>query len=197
MPEKIELFTSSGERKYLTPEERDRFIATASELPERRERTFCLTLAHSGCRISEALALDYQRVDFSAGHIVFRSLKKKDEKLHQRAIPVPPEYLDAMDLVHDVRAQQKRPRMKKELLWPISRMTGWRWIDKTMKLAHIEGAMAHPHGLRHAFGVKALMKEIPLPLLQRWMGHADLETTAIYLQVVGNEEASFASRMWV
>ncbi len=42
----------------------------------------------------------------------------------------------------------------------------------------------------------ALMKEIPLPLLQRWMGHADLETTAIYLQVNGNEEKSFAGRMW-
>ena len=28
------------------------------------------------------------------------------------------------------------------------------------------------------------------------MGHAALETTTIYLQVVGNEEASFAGRMW-
>jgi site-specific recombinase XerD len=28
------------------------------------------------------------------------------------------------------------------------------------------------------------------------MGHADLETTAIYLQVIGNEEKSFAGRMW-
>jgi hypothetical protein len=28
------------------------------------------------------------------------------------------------------------------------------------------------------------------------MGHADLETTAIYLQVIGNEESSFAARLW-
>ena len=60
----------------------------------------------------------------------------------------------------------------------------------------VEGPMARPHGLRHGFGVQALMKDVPLPLLQRWMGHADLETTAIYLQVIGNEEKSFAGRMW-
>ncbi len=61
---------------------------------------------------------------------------------------------------------------------------------ETMHLAGVEGAMARPHGLRHGFGVQALMKDVPLPLLQRWMGHADLETTAIYLQVIGNEEKS-------
>lgn len=196
MPEKIDLFTHDGYRKYLTADERKAFISAAHGLPERHERTFCLTLAHSGCRISEALALDFGRIDMSAGHLVFRSLKKRDGKTHHRAVPVPPDYLDALDLVHDVRATQRKPKKRSDRLWPVSRMTGYRWIVKTMALAGIEGPMAVPHGLRHGFGVNALMKDIPLPLLQRWMGHADLETTAIYLQVVGNEEASFAGRLW-
>ena len=196
MPEKLDLFTATGERKYLTQDERKAFVLAASELPERHERTFCLTLVHSGCRISEALALNYQRIDMDAGQVVLRSLKKRDGKDHHRAVPVPPDYLAALDLVHDVRAMKRRPRKRAERLWPIARMTGYRWVVKTMAIAGIEGAMARPHGLRHGFGVHALMKDIPLPLLQRWMGHADLETTAIYLQVIGNEEASFAARLW-
>ena len=196
MPEKLDLFTDNGERKYLTPEERKAFISAALELPERQERTFCLTLAHSGCRISEGLGLDYRRIDMKAGQLVVRSLKKRDGKDHHRAVPVAPDYLAELDLVHDVRAMQQRPRKRTERLWPVARMTAYRWVIKTMELAGIEGPMAKPHGLRHGFGVNALMKDIPLPLLQRWMGHADLETTAIYLQVVGNEEASFAGRMW-
>jgi len=196
MPRNPDLFTSDGMRKYLTPEERQAFITAAKNLGERERRTFCLTLAHSGCRISEGLGLNFTRIDMNAGQLVLRSLKKRDGKKHHRAVPVPPDYLEAMDLVHDVRGIQTNPRRKSKPVWTISRMTGYRWVCDTMEQAGIEGPMARPHGLRHAFGVHALMKDIPLPLLQRWMGHANLETTAIYLQVVGNEEKSFAGRMW-
>jgi len=35
-----------------------------------------------------------------------------------------------------------------------------------------------------------------LPLIQRWMGHARLKTTAIYLQLGGAEERRFAQQLW-
>ena len=44
-------------RKYLTGEERARFLAAARAHPRPVVQTFALTLAHTGCRISEALAL--------------------------------------------------------------------------------------------------------------------------------------------
>jgi len=37
---------------------------------------------------------------------------------------------------------------------------------------------------------------ILLNLVQRWMGHAQLTTTAIYTEAVGEEERSIAARMW-
>ena len=37
---------------------------------------------------------------------------------------------------------------------------------------------------------------IPLNLVQKWLGHAQLSTTAIYADAVGEEEQSIASRMW-
>ena len=37
---------------------------------------------------------------------------------------------------------------------------------------------------------------IPLNMLQKWMGHADMKTTAIYANAVDEEEAGLAAKMW-
>jgi len=37
---------------------------------------------------------------------------------------------------------------------------------------------------------------VPPHLVQRWLGHASLRTTAIHGEVVGPEERAFAARMW-
>lgn len=50
-----QLFTIGGKRKYLTQEEQARFLDAASELDRAEVRTFCMTLAYTGCRISEVL----------------------------------------------------------------------------------------------------------------------------------------------
>ena len=60
----------------------------------------------------------------------------------------------------------------------------------------VEGPNASPKGLRHGFGVGAVNAGIPLNLVQKWLGHAQLSTTAIYADAVGAEEKNIASRMW-
>jgi integrase len=84
------LYDSRGHRKYLTPAEREAFLKAADEA-EREVRTFCATLAHTGCRISEALALTADRVDLKDGTIVIESAKKRRTGMY-RAIPVPPRF---------------------------------------------------------------------------------------------------------
>ena len=61
----------------------------------------------------------------------------------------------------------------------------------------VKGPQAIPKGLRHGFGVAPIQAGIPLNLLQRWLGHAQLTTTAIYANAVGPEERNIAARMWV
>jgi len=56
-----ELFNSAGKRLYLTDSERKKFLAAADQ-EERQVRTFCYVLAHTGCRISEALQLVGERI---------------------------------------------------------------------------------------------------------------------------------------
>lgn len=103
--EGLQLYDAQGQRKYLTAEERARFLA-AAEQADRETRTLCLVLAYTGCRISEALALTADRVDLEAGAIVFASLKKRRTGVY-RAVPVPRNVIDALDLVHDLKALQR------------------------------------------------------------------------------------------
>jgi site-specific recombinase XerD len=50
--------------------------------------------------------------------------------------------------------------------------------------------------LRHGFGVTAVSAGIPLNLVQKWLGHAQLTTTAIYADAVGAGEKDIVRRMW-
>jgi site-specific recombinase XerD len=53
-----------------------------------------------------------------------------------------------------------------------------------------------PHQLRHAHAVELAREGVPLPILQRQLGHRNMATTSIYLSGIGAEEviATVASR---
>src|SRR3954454_10848732 len=116
-PQGMQLYDAEGRRLYLTEEERRAFIAAAAKA-SREVRTFCGVLHATGCRISEALALTPQQIDLSGRVVVFESLKKRRRGVF-RAVPVPPELLDALDLVHSIREAQRRGQAK-AVLWPWS-----------------------------------------------------------------------------
>ena len=190
----MQLFDAEGRRLYFTEEERRAFVAAAAKAP-REVRAFCGVLHATGCRISEALALTPRQIDLSGRVIVFESLKKRRTGVF-RAVPVPPELLDMLDLVHGIRVAQRRGAAS-ALLWPWSRMTAWRRVQEVIAAAGIpDGPHACPKGLRHGFGVQAVSKGIALNMIQKWLGHAQLTTTAIYANAVGEEEQSIAARMW-
>ena len=75
-------------------------------------------------------------------------------------------------------------------------MTGWRAVHAVMQAARLDGPHASPKSLRHGFGVAAVSAGIPLDLVQKWLGRAQLTTTAIYANAVGAEEKTIAQRMW-
>ena len=184
------LYDRQGHRKYLTEAERRAFAKAAS----RREpeiHTFCLVLKDTGCRLSEALGVTADRIDMEAGVIVFRSLKKRRDDIH-RAVPVSPALLTALVQVHGLRESGLN-----EGLWPWHRMTAHRRIKEVMADAGIVGPHATAKGLRHGFAVAALERGVPINMLQKWLGHARLATTAIYGNAVGAEERKMAEKLWV
>ena len=84
----------------------------------------------------------------------------------------------------------------RRVLLGICRTWVWMQVKEVMDEAGIVGAQAMPKGLRHTFGTYAIMRGVPLHILQRWMGHEDIATTAIYANLVGPEELEIAQRMW-
>lgn len=184
------LYDQGGNRKYLTAHERRRFIEAARHHPHEIE-TFCLTLAFTGARISEVLSLRAGSVDRAAGVIVFESLKKRRRGVY-RQVPVPNALLRSLDAAYDLKAAHPDTR-----LWQWSRTTAWKRVKKVMLEACVLRTCAMPKGLRHAFGVVGIAEaKIPLNMMQKWLGHARIETTAIYANAVGSEERAIARRMW-
>lgn len=182
------VFNRYGQRKYLTSSEVDSFVRSA-KATSIEVQSFCWMLAFSGCRISEALSMTRDSIDFEAKHVIIRCLKKRGKRVF-RAIPLPPDYLKLL------RRWLGQDRQGTALLWPWSRMTGYRRICEVMQAAGVRGSYATPKGLRHAFGVRAIQASVPLTLVQRWLGHADIKTTAIYTGAMGPEEREIAARMW-
>jgi len=190
----MSLYDCGGRRKYLTAAERRRFWRVLENVsPE--ERLFGLVLMWSGARISEVLALTPEAFDLSAGVVSIVTLKRRSRGI-VRQIPLPRPLLIDLDRAFHIRGGgPNSPHSSNRRLWPWSRTTGWRRVKETMRRAGISGVCASPKGLRHAFGVDAFGK-VPPHLVQRWLGHASLRTTAIYGDVSGAEERAFASRLW-
>lgn len=190
-----QLFTISGKRKYLTLDEQERFIAAANKLERAEVRTFALTLAYSGCRISEALELTLEHVDLSAKSLRLRTLKQRNQTTY-RSVPLPDHHLDALELVHRIRKQKKTKHGGKTKLWPWGRTQATKHIWAVMAAAGIEGDHASPKGLRHGFGVRLAQKTRNPRLVQKLLGHKSLETTAIYMDLVGEEERAEVVSAW-
>ena len=180
----MRLYDERGRRLYLNASERARFLAVAGNhaLPV---TALCHCLAFTGCRISEALALRGDDLQTEEGIIAIHSLKKR-EPGHIREIPIPDSLAVMMG---EIALYEHR-------LWPIGRATAWRHIKRVMREANITGPQASPKGLRHAFAVHATISNVSPLILQKWMGHADIRTTAIYTMVSGPEERMLAERMW-
>jgi len=179
------LFDGNGSRKYLIARERLEFVHAASKEREAIS-TFCLTLAFTGARISEVLALSAERIDVTDETIVFETLKQRKKQVF-RAVPVPRALISL--LVSYAAGRTDR-------LWPWGRTTAWKIVKAVMRQAGIVESLCKPKALRHALAVEAGQKGIPLNIVQRWLGHARIETTAIYASAIGDEERNLARRAW-
>ena len=182
------MFDRAGNRKYLNGRERKAFHRAVGTETDLLRRAFLLTLFYTGCRISEALNVLVGRFDLMNGAITFETLKRRKRGCF-RAVPVPEELTNVVRFLIEGKGVNDR-------LWKFSRPTAYRMVKAKMRQSHIVGGMACPKGLRHGHGVACVAVKIPLTTIQKWLGHARIETTAIYLDVLGEEERALAMRLW-
>ena len=191
----MRIFDVKGNRLYCTQEEVALFLKKARER-DSNLRTFAETLVYTGCRISEGLSLVPKNVHREGCQITFNSLKKRRGDMY-RTVPVPENYMDTLIVANKIVERQKVKKKAESRIWTWSRQYAFRLIKELMVDAGIpEGKHRSPKGLRHAFGVNAVVKGVQLNMIMKWMGHADISTTAIYADAIGKEEAEIAKKMW-
>ena len=143
-----------------------------------RHRTLLAVLYGCGLRVAEAAQLKVSDID-SARHIL-KVRRGKGRKDRQTLLPV-----KLLDLLC--------------CYWRNQRPTDWLFPGAhsnrpisvkavylaCRKAAHDAGISKpiHPHSLRHAFATHLLEAGVNSPTIQILLGHANLETTARYLQV--------------
>jgi integrase len=128
------------------------------------------------------------------GVVAIVTLKRRRHVV--REIPLPRKLVAAIELHFGICAAQTDAASCERRLWGWHRTTAWRLIKEVLGQGGVAGRRASPRGFRHGFGVCALQASVPLNLVQRWLGHARMSTTAIYADASGPEEQSFAKRFW-
>ena len=63
------------------------------------------------------------------------------------------------------------------------------WVGESMKRAAvnvgIDPARAHPHAFRHTYDRNCVLRGVPIPVLQQWLGHKSLADTQRYVELAG------------
>src|SRR5262249_40725742 len=157
--------------KYLNLSERAALLNQLKALPN-ESRLFVLMLMWTGARVSEVLALTVDSIQLDRGVVAMRTLKRRRHAM--REIPLPPKFVEALNQQFWIQRRQGELQEADQPLWRFSRVTAWRMIKRMLKSAGIVGIRASPRGLRHAFGVGTLAAGIPLPIVQRLLGHSSI-----------------------
>ena len=157
------------EMKLLTKNEIEKILETVSV---RRARTFLVfnTLAKTGCRVSELIAITPNDIITQFRQIVIHG---KGGKI--RNVDVPPDCI----LPLNIYIKQKRIKVN-ERIFPVTRHA----INQLTK----RYANTNPHTFRHSYAVELLQKTKNIRYVQLQLGHTSLSTTQIYLRYMDYKE---------
>jgi integrase/recombinase XerD len=170
----------------LTPEQVQRIIRHAPKgLNDRRIHTFALMVLDTGLRMSEALSLTRDAVDFD--NLVIK-VRGKGGKHRLVAFSIECRRLLFRYLSRHDRTLVFSTRTGTALT---KRNTGRDMKDLGRKL-QITGVRFSPHTLRHTFAVTFLRNGGDIYMLSRILGHASITTTTVYLRSIGIDALSEA-----
>ena len=154
----------SGTRlpKFLAPDEIRAVLEKSREADPEIHRIAVFSL-WTGCRLSECLSADWRNFDGESLRIVGKGNR-------ERTVPILPAAREAMGERRDLGRIFRRfhPNTVSHRFSRIALSVG---CGKTF------------HGLRHSAATYMLKSGIPLAVVQKVLGHADIRTTQIYAKV--------------
>lgn len=180
--------------RYLTPEQLQLFYSLAEK--NSRLHTLILLLHQTGARIAEALALDYNQIDYDKRK--FQVLGKGNKKrwcfygddLAQVLEKYNRHYRHA---VHPALFTAQQPRTRE--VTRLSYRTAYRdWKSLTDKSPQLEGFRLHD--LRHTFATERVGL-MGIEELRALMGHESIQTTLRYQKVTSSHAEKVAQKALV
>lgn len=185
--------------EILTPDE---VLAILHECRETitgiRDRALITVMYRSGLRVSEALSLQSKDVDLHIGAIAV--LHGKGDQ--RRTVGIDPGASPIIEHWVEVRRERLAPPLGIPLFCSqkCRRMSKSMVRETLMRNARRAGIekRVHPHGLRHTMAYELLMEGVPIPIIQRQLGHASLQTTDTYLSHIAPKHVleAITARSW-
>ena len=164
---------------YFTEEEAVALVEAAPSYPARMAFRIMLK---TGLRVSEALAL--RRVDLRLDQeppiIVVQADSPGNKARKGREVPVPADLVESLrDLASFHNKDHYQPMMG------LSRQRIGQVMKEAAVQVGIDPARAHPHAFRHTYGRNCVLRGVPIPVLQKWLGHASMVDTQRYVELAG------------
>lgn len=169
----------NGQGKILTPDEL-RLLFTDG-LRSSRDRALFGICLFTGCRVSEALAL--QTTDIKGGTLTFRKATTKG-KLKTRLVDIQPGLAEIL-AAHHPKPGALFPGMR-ERFPTLTRFMADKILRSACKRVGLEGVSTH--SFRRTALTMMSSAGIPLRIIQEVSGHNDLGTLQRYLEVTADEK---------
>ncbi len=144
-----------------------------------RNYLIMLYFLNLGLRVSEAINLKVENIDWESGRVTILASKNDRDRVL---------WLQDADLEHSRRWLGLRPSASDYLFCTLK---GGQLIDRYIRefvsrYAKRGGIKkrVHPHSLRHTFATDLLRESKDIRLVQKALGHASIATTMIYTHIV-------------
>ena len=169
-----------------------------------RDFTLFSTLFATGFRISEVLNLKIGDINYKSNLITVRRLKKREE--FEEVLPMDESLSKFMRQYIEKTFADKKEILSKDRYNNLYLFSPWkrkgneplsrsevnklfhRLIRKSTLIPDCDKSGRYKlHSFRHLYGKLLLENNVPLPYIQALLGHENLSTTQIYLNVSNNE----------
>ncbi len=189
-----------------------------------RDKAFASLLARTGVRVSEAIGLKIDDVDFQSGTLTIVHLKEKSklkcphcggnlgkrhlfcpscgnkvgkalrEKVKHRRQRTIPVDHGTLGLISKYLQWRDRFPYRGPLVFPFSRQRGWQIIEKIGRRLGIKGL--HPHNFRRLLATSWVNKGLDTKKLQLLLGHTNISTTWRYVDSDFEQLRDECEKLW-
>lgn len=184
-------------RTTINQSQARKLVASPDPLTARgkRDRAILELLYGTGIRVGECERLDLRDLDLASGVLFIRDGKGRKD----RVVPVAGRAAAALDAY----LRDARPALLKDPRENALFITAWGTrfsLKRVQDLVRMHGravgipAGATPHGLRHACATHLLQGGADIRHVQKLLGHASLQTTAIYTKVAPTDLARVVAK---